>query len=107
MTTHMLRPVCTDVRSAESVADAGRQMAEHDFDVVVCDYLMPAVTGLALAEVCHEQSIGFILLTGTTEDDYVDDPRLSLVDAHLTKPVSTDDLVDAVRAHAETTTSGS
>ncbi len=103
MTTHMLKSVGPVVSSAESVAQASRQMAEADFDVVVCDYLMPGETGLALAEVCAERSIGFILLTGRTEDDYIDDPRFPLVGTHLTKPVSTDDLVNAVRARAGTT----
>ena len=69
-----------------------------DFDVAVLDMMMPEMDGLALALAIRQLPtagrIPLVLLTSA--GGIADDPRLSAIDAHLSKPVKADQLARAL-----------
>lgn len=81
------------VEAASDVPEASASIVASAFDLVVSDYLMPSGTGLDLVEMTE---CPFILLTGFGDEGNLDDARAELVDAHLTKPVSSTELAEAV-----------
>ena len=86
---HMLESLGLDVTQCPDVASARAVLAHQRFHVVVTDYLMPDETGLALLD---ESDAPIVLLSGVVDRDDSDDPRMGAVSAHLTKPVSSEDL---------------
>lgn len=76
------------------------QTENGPFDLVLCDQEMPGMTGLELRRSLGSAfSTPFVLLTGyadVAELEKVDSESMSLVDAFLTKPVSSSDLRDVV-----------
>lgn len=86
------------VAEATDTPEAIESLAGASFELVVSDYQMPHGTGLDLAEAAKAAGVPFILLTGVGGHGNLDDDRLDLVDAHLTKPVSSTQLADAVRS---------
>lgn len=71
-----------------------------DFDVIMCDMMMPAMPGdmfyLAVQRTKPHLSKRFIFITGHSDKPNIDE-FLKKVDAVvLTKPVITDELVDAI-----------
>ena len=92
-----------------AVASAAEAAAVvHDprrgIDLIVCDYLMPDATGLDLLQQLRDQdSVAvppFVLLTGISEADDLNDPRVQYLSGYLTKPVKSSELL----ALAETIT---
>lgn len=67
-------------------------------DVVVCDLQLEGESGLDLYEriLSSGTATPFALLTGTEDQDDLDDERGRSVDAYLTKPVATGDLLAVV-----------
>lgn len=92
----MLQGLELAVTEATDVPEAIDLVRRGGFDLVVSDYQMPNGTGLELAEAAADVGIPFILLTGVGGHGSFEDNRLQLIDAHLTKPVSTSELGDVV-----------
>lgn len=91
---HILEVMGLVVTQAANVRSAQEQLADVDFDLVITDYLMPDGTGLDL--LAHAGQIPVVLLSGVIERGDRSDPRIDDVTAHLTKPVSTEELRLAV-----------
>lgn len=87
---HMLESAGLEVTQAANVRAARSHLDARDFDLIIADYLMPDATGLELLAAAGETP--FVLLSGVVEQGDQSDPRLSKVTAHLTKPVSTEEL---------------
>ncbi len=103
----MLSGLGFDVTEAADVPEAAEFLTAGDFDLIVTDYQMPSGTGLDLVEAARAANIPFILLTGIGGEGNLDDDRADLIDVHLTKPVSSSDLADAVNRVLGTMTSES
>lgn len=87
---HMLEGAGLEVTQAANVRAARSHLEAESFDIVIADYLMPDATGLDL--LADVGGIPFVLLSGVIERGDQTDPRLANVTAHLTKPVSTEEL---------------
>lgn len=100
---HVLRAGGYDVITAVDVASAARAVAASDeqpIGAIVCDYMMPGGSGLDLLEQLTD-SLGqacppFVLLTGVSEADELNDQRVELTSAYLTKPVQSNELLAVV-----------
>jgi two-component system, chemotaxis family, chemotaxis protein CheY len=61
------------------------------FQIVICDWHMPDITGLELVQKCrannNTKNIGFLMLTSETETAKVVEAMLQGVDNYLVKPV--------------------
>ena len=91
---HMLETTGLHVTQAANVAAARNHLASGDFDIIIADYLMPDATGLEL--LADVDGCPFVLLSGVIERGDSADARLRDVTAHLTKPVSTEELRSVV-----------
>ncbi len=91
---HMLESAGLEVTQAANVRAARGHLETEDFDIIIADYLMPDATGLEL--LVDSGGLPFVLLSGVIERGDQTDPRLSKVTAHLTKPVSTEELRSVV-----------
>lgn len=91
---HMLETAGLDVTQAANVRAARTHLENEDFDLIIADYLMPDATGLDILP--HAGDCPFVLLSGVIERGDQSDTRLKEVTAHLTKPVSTEELRSVV-----------
>lgn len=91
---HMLERAGLEVTQAANVRAARSVLETEHFDIIIADYLMPDATGLDL--LADTGDVPFVLLSGVIERGDETDPRLKDVTAHLTKPVSTDELRSVV-----------
>jgi DNA-binding NtrC family response regulator len=85
------------VTTASNGADALREVMAFDFDVIVCDMLMPKMPGdmfyLAVQKTKPQMSSRFLFVTGHADNPKVDG-FLRSIDANVVfKPVLTDELV--------------
>lgn len=87
---HMLEALGLDVTQAANVSAARAALSQRSFDLVIADYSMPGETGLALLDTVVDTP--FVLLSGVIERGDDLDSRASEVTAHLTKPVSSEEL---------------
>lgn len=73
--------------------------AADAFDLVVCDWNMPEVSGLDLFKEVHAQrpDLPFLMLTGRADLDSVISARKAGVAAYLVKPVSPAELGAKIR----------
>ena len=94
----MLERSGAEVVEADSVDAARSVLADTDFDLVICDYVMPDANGLDLLEACPDLEGRFVLLTGTKERDDLGDDRVEKVSAYLTKPVGSEELSELIAA---------
>lgn len=89
-----------DVESARSAHEAELMLATREFDVIVCDHLMPDEEGLPFLVRAreHHPKVQRILLTGYINPELLARSReiAGLADC-LMKPVATDQLIDAIR----------
>ena len=85
------------VESAEE-AEAHLATSADPVDAIVCDYMMPGATGLDLLEKLagDDGDVPFVLLTGISEADDLDDSRVEAVSGYLTKPVQSVELLELV-----------
>jgi len=93
--------VLFDVELARSANEAELMMATREFDVVVCDHLMPDEEGLAFLIRAQRQfpRTQRILMTGYINPELLSrSTALAGLKAVLLKPVATADLTAAIRA---------
>ena len=82
------------------VADEALQRLVEKPDLLICDYHMPRVTGLAIAVEAKKRTpeIKIILLSGGVSDDpVVAALKAKIIDRFLTKPWHVDDLLLVVK----------
>ena len=85
------------VTTASNGADALREVMAFDFDVIICDMLMPKMAGdmfyLAVQKTKPQMAPRFLFVTGHADNPKVDS-FLKSIDANVIfKPVPTDELV--------------
>lgn len=95
----------TDAGHTTSTASTGvealQAIAGDRFDLILCDNLMPAMTGLELLrrirgnhpELAH---VPFVILSAHADRTHVEQGLEQGADAYLTKPVDFEDLVETV-----------
>ena len=99
---HILTVGGYDIVTAVSANDAIQTLADIGGDVacIVCDYMMPGANGLDLLESLTADEARpcppFVLLTGVSEADELNDERVASASAYLTKPVQSDELLAVV-----------
>ena len=106
-----------DIRSeiVEELTDLGHTVAiaadgaaglqafvEFRPDLILCDLLMPRMTGLELIRVLRDgypefQSTPFVFLSAFSDQSHMDEALSEGADAYLTKPTDLDDLGPTVR----------
>ena len=96
--SHMLRSRGWTVEESMDSTDAIARAASENFDLVVSDFNLPSGTGLDILDSLDAsgQSPAFILVTGIIEYASLPHEITSRLDAHLTKPVSSATLGDAL-----------
>ncbi|MBI3445782.1 MAG: response regulator [Magnetospirillum sp.] len=89
------------VMAATDGADALAKLdaAEHAPDIIISDWMMPGVDGLALLEGTKKKfpAVKFIMLTAKTDLDDVRQAREKGVDGYIAKPFTKETLVAALR----------
>jgi DNA-binding response OmpR family regulator len=93
------------VKQAASAADAIAMSADHMFDLVVLDYIMPEMTGIALLNELRgcQATIRSIVVSGKIDSEVSEEEigvelRDSIeADVYLHKPLDNAKLVDVVR----------
>jgi CheY-like chemotaxis protein len=95
---HMLRTQGWTVEEAADTPDAIARCANGNFELVVSDFHLPSGTGLDILDSIHGsgKSPAFILITGIIEHASLPPELTAGPDAHLTKPVSSATLRDAL-----------
>lgn len=94
----LLYDYASEIQLCDSVNSAVYCLAQHDFDVVICDMCMPGTHGLELIKKIRElqQDIAFIVMTGRPElPDVITALRLQ-ASGFLQKPFSKAQIVDAL-----------
>jgi CheY-like chemotaxis protein len=89
-----------DVESARSTNEAEMMMATRNFDVVICDHLMPDEEGLTFLARAKKQfpKVQRILLTGYMNPELLSrSTNVAGLSGCLMKPVSTPELIAAIR----------
>ena len=89
-----------DIECAASASEAEMMMATRNYDVVVCDHLMPEEEGLAFLTRARSQfpQVQRILMTGYINPELLSrSTNVAGLSGCLMKPVSTPDLVEALR----------
>lgn len=102
LSEHVLRGGGYEIVTAVDADSAKLAFAEQAdaIDAIVCDYMMPGGNGLDLLEALSinegHPCPPFILLTGVSEAEDLNDERVELASAYLTKPVKSDELLAVV-----------
>lgn len=89
-----------DVETASSASEAEMMMGTRNYDVIVCDHLMPEEEGLHFLARAQRQFPGVqrILVTGYINPELLSRSTAAAgLVACLTKPVNTDELVRVIR----------
>ncbi|WP_299179886.1 response regulator [uncultured Neptuniibacter sp.] len=91
------------IDSAED-GEAGRaQMSKEEYDLVLCDWEMPGLSGLELLQWARQQShyvdIPFVMVTSRGERDYVLQAIQAGVNDYMGKPFEDQQLVDKVKKY--------
>ncbi len=85
------------VTTANNGADALREVLAFDFDVIICDMLMPKMAGdmfyLAVQKTKPELAKRFLFVTGHADNPKVDSFLKSIDGIVVFKPVLTEELV--------------
>ena len=93
------------VEMAANGAEALRRVIEADFDVIVCDMVMPRLPGnmfyYAVQRVKPALCERFLFITGHGESPGVREFLAALSERVISKPFNLEDLVGAVREVAE------
>jgi two-component system, chemotaxis family, chemotaxis protein CheY len=96
----LLRLKVGNVAEAGSAKEALDAIDATDgFDLVVCDWNMPEVSGLDLFKAVHEMrpDLPFLMLTGRADHDSVVSAKKAGVSAYIVKPVSAVELAMKIR----------
>lgn len=89
-----------EVETARSADEAEMMMATREFDIVVCDHLMPEEVGLEFLTRAQRQfpRTQRIMMTGYMNPELISRSiSVAGLSACLMKPVSTPDLIAAIR----------
>jgi CheY-like chemotaxis protein len=99
----MLRACGAVARTAATGEEGLRLMDGEWFDTVICDVGLPGIDGLEVARRVRSSPRGkrvrLIALTGFGHTDDVQQASEAGFDAHLTKPVETERLLQLLREH--------
>jgi CheY-like chemotaxis protein len=106
MVKQMLRRLgITQVFEAEDGSEglAAFRNESNRINLIICDWQMPKMTGLAVLEQVRAASpkLPFIMLTATTSADAVRDAKSLSVDAYIAKPFSQNQLRQKLEALAK------
>lgn len=94
---HLLESRNFIVTTSHNGADALREVLAFDFDVIICDMLMPKMAGdmfyLAVQKTKPEMAGRFLFVTGHADNPKVDSFLKSIDAVVVFKPVLTEELV--------------
>ena len=97
---HLLESRNYLVTTASNGADALHEVIDSDFDVIICDMLMPKMPGdmfyLAVQKTKPELAKRFLFITGNADHPKVDTFLKSIDALVIFKPVLTEDLVRGI-----------
>ena len=94
--------VVTHAKDGESAVEAVAASAPHEYDVVLMDIMMPGIDGLEATRrirALDREDAATTPIIAVSANAFADDRRLSReagMDAHLSKPVSSQELVEAL-----------
>lgn len=94
--------VVTHAKDGESAVEAFAAGAPHEYDVVLMDIMMPGIDGLETTRqirALDREDAATTPIIAVSANAFADDRRLSReagMDAHLSKPVSSQELVEAL-----------
>lgn len=94
--------VVTHAKDGESAVEAFAASAPHEYDVVLMDIMMPGIDGLETTRrirALDREDAATTPIIAVSANAFADDRRLSReagMDAHLSKPVSSQELVEAL-----------
>lgn len=94
--------VVTHVKDGESAVETFATSALHEYDVVLMDIMMPGIDGLEATRqirALDREDAATTPIIAVSANAFADDRRLSReagMNAHLSKPVSSQDLVEAL-----------
>lgn len=94
--------VVTHAKDGESAVEAFAASAPHEYDVVLMDIMMPGIDGLEATRqirAVDREDAATTPIIAVSANAFADDRRLSReagMDAHLSKPVSSQELVEAL-----------
>ena len=94
--------VVTHVKDGESAVETFAASAPHEYDVVLMDIMMPSIDGLEATRqirALDREDAATTPIIAVSANAFADDRRLSReagMNAHLSKPVSSQDLVEAL-----------
>lgn len=94
--------VVTHVKDGESAVETFAASAPHEYDVVLMDIMMPGIDGLEATRQIRalgREDAATTPIIAVSANAFADDRRLSReagMNAHLSKPVSSQDLVEAL-----------
>ena len=94
--------VVTHAKDGESAVEAFAASAPHEYDVVLMDIMMPGIDGLEATRqirALDREDAATTPIIAVSANAFVDDRRLSReagMNAHLSKPVSSQELVEAL-----------
>ena len=91
----------SEVKAAED-GDAGRKMMmQHQFDIILCDWEMPGLSGLEVLQWARQQpnyqKVPFLMVTSRGERDYVLKAVQSGVNDYIGKPFEPSHLIDKIK----------
>ncbi len=85
---------------AQNGKEALDLLRKEEVDMIICDLLMPEMTGLELLRVCKDDPqishIPFIMVTAEAQKKTVMEAIKAGVDNYITKPFTPDRLQDAI-----------
>ena len=94
--------VVTHAKDGESAVEAFAASAPHEYDVVLMDIMMPGIDGLEVTRqirALDREDAATTPIIAVSANAFADDRRLSReagMDAHLSKPVNSQELVEAL-----------
>lgn len=94
--------IVTHVKDGESAVETFAASAPHEYDVVLMDIMMPGIDGLEATRqirALEREDAATTPIIAVSANAFAEDRRLSReagMDAHLSKPVSSRDLVEAL-----------
>jgi signal transduction histidine kinase len=94
--TKLLKNVGHDVTSAVDCESANAELAEGEFDLLICDLGLPDGNGLDIMSKLKGNGIRGIALTGYGSENDIRASEAAGFEAHLTKPVTLEQIVQTI-----------